>query len=72
MFDCGYTDYAWFASLDAAGVSFVTRMKDNAGYGALERPLVPEHRPVRRDEIVFLYKQARTRQPDLFLRQSLG
>src|SRR6201987_6483856 len=30
VFDRGYADYDWFASLDADGVFFVTRMKDNA------------------------------------------
>jgi hypothetical protein len=69
VFDRGFTDYAWFASLDADGVYFVTRMKDNADYGVLERRLVPECGPVRRDEIIFLYKLARTGERDLFLRR---
>src|SRR5439155_26766805 len=33
----GYNDYAWFAALDANGVYFVTRIKDNTDYGVLER-----------------------------------
>jgi hypothetical protein len=37
VFDRGYTDYDWFASLDTDGVFFVTRMKDNADYGVVER-----------------------------------
>jgi Transposase DDE domain/Domain of unknown function (DUF4372) len=40
-FDRGYADYDWFASLDADGVFFVTRMKDNADYGVVERRSVP-------------------------------
>lgn len=69
VFDRGYTDYAWFSSLDADGVFFVTRMKDNADYGVLERRSVPEHGPAQRDEVIFLYKLARTGEPDLFLRR---
>ena len=37
VFDHGYNDYAWFAALDANGVYFVTRIKDNTDYGVLER-----------------------------------
>ena len=69
VFDRGYADYDWFASLDADGVFFVTRMKDNADYGVVERRSVPEHGAVRRDEIIFLYKAARTGNYDLFLRR---
>ena len=69
VFDRGFTDYAWFASLDADGVYFVTRMKDHADYGVLESHPVPEHGPVRRDEIIFLYKPAREGRRDLFLRR---
>ena len=69
VFDRGYADYDWFASLDTDGVFFVTRMKDNADYGVVERRSVPEHGAVRRDEIIFLYKAARTGNYDLFLRR---
>ena len=69
VFDRGYADYDWFASLHAEGVFFVTRMKDNADYGVVERRPVPEHGAVRRDEIIFLYKAARRGNRDLFLRR---
>jgi hypothetical protein len=69
VFDRGYNDYAWFATLDAEGVYFVTRMKDNTDYGVVERRPVPERGPVQRDEIVFLYKLARQAERDLFLRR---
>jgi hypothetical protein len=69
VFDRGYNDYAWFAALDQDGVFFVTRMKDNTDYGVLERRPVPERGPIRRDEIIFLYKVARSGEPDLFLRR---
>jgi len=69
VFDRGFTDYAWFASLDADGVYFVTRMKNHADYSVLERRPVPEHGPVRRDEIIFLYQLARAGGRDLFLRR---
>jgi hypothetical protein len=69
VFDRGYADYDWFASLDADGVFFVTRMKDNADYGVVERRPVSEHGAVRRDEVIFLYKAARGGNYDLFLRR---
>ncbi|MFQ5741522.1 MAG: IS4 family transposase [Acidobacteriota bacterium] len=69
VFDRGFTDYDWFASLDADGVFFVTRLKDNADYGVVERRPVPERGPVQRDEIIFLYKLARQGGRDLFLRR---
>jgi hypothetical protein len=69
VFDRGYNDYDWFATLDADGVYFVTRIKDNTDYGVLERRPVPESGPVQRDEIIFLYKVARTGGRDLFLRR---
>lgn len=69
VFDRGYTDYAWFHALDADGVYFVTRMKDNADYGVVERRPVPERGCVQRDEIIFLFKLARTGERDLFLRR---
>jgi len=69
VFDRGYADYDWFAALEAQGVFFVTRMKDNADYGVVERRPVPQHGAVRRDEIIFLYKTARSGNCDLFLRR---
>jgi hypothetical protein len=69
VFDRGFTDYDWFASLEADGVFFVTRMKHNADYGVVERRPVPERGPVQRDEIIFLYKLARQGGRDLFLRR---
>jgi hypothetical protein len=69
VFDRGYTDYAWFSSLDADGVYFVTRMKENADYSVVERRGVPEHGLVQRDEIIFLCKLAWGGGRDLFLRR---
>ena len=69
VFDRGYNDYGWFAQLEADGVFFVTRMKDNTDYGVVERRAVPERSTIQRDEIIFLYKVARGGVPDLFLRR---
>jgi hypothetical protein len=69
VFDRGYADYDWFAALDAQGVFFVTRLKENADYGVVERRPVPARSAVRRDEIIFLYKAARGGNLDLFLRR---
>jgi Transposase DDE domain/Domain of unknown function (DUF4372) len=69
VFDRGYADYDWFATLDTEGVFFVTRLKENADYGVVERRPVPERSVVRRDEVIFLYKAARGGNLDLFLRR---
>jgi hypothetical protein len=55
--------------MKADGVYFVTRMKDNADYGVVERRPVLEGGCVQRDEIIFLFKLARTGERDLFLRR---
>lgn len=69
VFDRGYADYDWFAALDAEGVFFVTRLKDNADYGVVEHRPVPAGSAVRRDEIIFLYKAAGGGNLNLFLRR---
>lgn len=69
VFDRGYADYDWFAALDAQGVFFVTRLKENADYGVVERRPVLAGSAVQRDEIIFLYKAARGGNLDLFLRR---
>ena len=56
IFDRGYTDYQWFTSLTQQGVYFVTRLKENADYGVVEKRAVPQGRGVLRDEVVFFYK----------------
>lgn len=56
--DRGYNDYNWFADLTDQGVYFVTRMKDNADYGVVERREVPQNSHVLRDEVVFFYSMA--------------
>jgi hypothetical protein len=59
VFDRGYTDYEWFASLIQQGVYFVTRLKENADYGVVENLAVPQGRGVRRDQVIFFYKLAK-------------
>lgn len=43
VFDRGYQDFSWFARLDAAGVYFVTRMKEGTAYEVIDRFPVPRH-----------------------------
>jgi Domain of unknown function (DUF4372)/Transposase DDE domain len=59
VFDRGYTDYEWFASLIQQGVYFVTRLKENADYGVVENLAVPQGRGVQRDQVIFFYKLAK-------------
>jgi hypothetical protein len=52
VFDKGYTDFAWFADLTAAGVFFVTRLKRNADYTVVERRTPPQGRGIVCDQII--------------------
>jgi hypothetical protein len=54
VFDRGYTDYAYFATLTEEGVLFVTRMKDNAVYKVLKEREVPKNRRVLKDQVIQL------------------
>lgn len=53
-FDRAYNDYALFGAWTAAGVFFVTRMKDNALYEVVENRTVPQHRNILVDQLVKL------------------
>ena len=68
VFDRGYTDYEWFMSLTEQGVYFVTRLKENADYGVVEKREVPQRRGVLRDEVVFFYKLAQAGRDAYFRR----
>jgi Domain of unknown function (DUF4372)/Transposase DDE domain len=59
VFDRGYTDYEWFASLIQQGVYFVTRLKENADFGVVEKLAAPQGRGVRHDQVIFFYKLAK-------------
>jgi IS4 transposase len=54
VFDKGYTDFAWFAELTAAGVYFVTRLKANADYRVVERWRPPQDRGIVCDQLIHL------------------
>jgi hypothetical protein len=58
VIDRGYTDYQWFVNLTQRKVHFVTRMKENADYGVVEKRELPNRRGVRRDEVIFFFKLA--------------
>lgn len=65
VFDRGYADFEWFAKLDAAGVFFVTRLKDGVAYEVVKRHPVPERTQVRADEwIVLTGQQAGKKYPE--------
>jgi len=68
VFDRGYTDYQWFTNLTQQAVYFVTRLKENADYGVLEKREVPQRRGVLRDEVIFFYKLAQAGQDAYFRR----
>ena len=53
MIDRGYTDYQWFVKLTQGKVHFVTRMKENADYGVVEKRELPQpsRRAARRSDL---------------------
>jgi len=56
--------------LNQQAVYFVTRLKENADYGVLEKREVPQRRGVLRDEVIFFYKLAQAGQDAYFRRSS--
>ena len=70
IFDRGYTDYDWFATLSRQKVFFVTRLKEQADF-VVERRAVSESEQqagVRRDEIL-VFRQQATADNDRFFRR---
>jgi len=54
IFDKGYTDFAWYKSLDDKGVFFVTRLKRNARYDVIKRKDVSRFKNIYSDHILKL------------------
>jgi len=54
VFDRGYTDYKWFASLTRQGVFFVTRARWNTYCKVVEKRAVPEKGNILSDDMVLL------------------
>jgi hypothetical protein len=54
VFDRGYTDYKWFASLTAQGVYFVTRQRWNSYRKVVKELPVPEKGNILADQMVML------------------
>lgn len=52
--DRGYTDYAWFNSLDSKGIFFVIRQKRNARYRVVERRCPPAGKGVQCDQTIHI------------------
>jgi hypothetical protein len=52
--DRGYNDYRLFAQWTAAGVYFVTRMKDNALFEVVEERDPPQNRGILKDQVIRL------------------
>ncbi len=50
--DRGYNDYAWFNSLTAKGISFVTRLKSNAKTRVVTRHAIPSGKGLTSDQTI--------------------
>jgi IS4 transposase len=51
VYDLGYYDYGWWAGLDDAGCRFVTRLKKNTPFSAIEENRVPKNSNIVSDRI---------------------
>ena len=54
VMDRGYTDYAWYNQLNNNDISFVTRLKTNVRYRAIERQTVPKNKGLTCDQTIGL------------------
>src|SRR5438105_1132810 len=54
VFDLGYYDYAWWATLDAAGCRIVTRLKTNTPFKIVEERAVPAGSSILSDRTGYL------------------
>jgi Transposase DDE domain/Domain of unknown function (DUF4372) len=59
VFDRAYIDYDWFTDLSEKQVHFVTRMKENTDYEVMEERSLPQRKGLLKDQVIFLYKQAK-------------
>jgi hypothetical protein len=57
VFDLGYYDYRWWASLDAKGCRIVTRFKKNTPFKEIERLALPAGSTILSDRIGYLPKR---------------
>jgi Transposase DDE domain len=69
VMDRGYNNYALFRDWTAQEVYFVTRLKDNAAYEAVEECAIPANRNIRSDQLIrFTGEKAQTDCPCLLRR----
>ena len=54
VMDRGYVDFRWWQSLTSQGVFFVTRFKSDVSYDVVQDRPLPQHRPIRADQVVRL------------------
>jgi hypothetical protein len=68
VIDRGYVDYLWLDSLDAQGVFFVTRLKENALF-SIEATLSTPKGRILADDIILLPGSGKSLNPDRVLRR---
>ena len=52
VFDRGFTNYGWYASLCEKGIYFVTRLKKRADYRVIERRDTSQYKNISSDQII--------------------
>jgi hypothetical protein len=68
VMDRGYVDYLWLDALDAQGVFFVTRLKDNALFSIAETLSAPKG-GILADDIILLPGSGKSLNPDRVMRR---
>lgn len=63
IFDRGFVNLPWYASLTQQGVFFVTRLHATANYDVTERRAVPIHRGIECDELITFRNKAKQKYP---------
>jgi len=69
VFDRGFTDFAWYASLMERGIYFVTRLKKKADYRVVERRETNHLKTIYSDQVIELRGYATSRKCPYGLRR---
>lgn len=63
IFDRGFVNLHWYASLTARGVFFVTRLHATANYAVIDRRPIPANRGIVSDDVIQFQNKAQRKYP---------
>jgi hypothetical protein len=64
IFDRGFVNLNWYASLTARGVFFVTRLHATANYAVIDRRPIPANRGIVSDNVIRFQRRAQEKYPE--------